>query len=168
MNLLILDVDGVLTDGTKAYGPDGQVISKSFADIDFTAIKKFKEKDYAVCWLSADKHINEVVAKYRGIDFWYSREPDGTIDKVKWLDKLIAHYNAEASEWLLYVGDDLFDLPIMEAVAKRSGHSFYPLNAAPQFKHISYATLLNKVGGHGVVMELYNAMFPNDVKHPCT
>ena len=39
--LLILDVDGVLTTGLKTYGIDGQVISKTFGDRDFTAIKEF-------------------------------------------------------------------------------------------------------------------------------
>ena len=32
--LLLLDVDGVMTDGTKMYGPDGSVFGKRFCDHD--------------------------------------------------------------------------------------------------------------------------------------
>ena len=40
--LLILDVDGVLTDGKKYYDNTGKVLLKTFCDRDFTAIKKIK------------------------------------------------------------------------------------------------------------------------------
>ncbi len=46
--LLILDVDGVMTDGTKTYGIRGEVLSKRFCDHDFTAIKKFKDDGWDV------------------------------------------------------------------------------------------------------------------------
>ena len=38
--LLILDVDGVLTDGTKVYDKNHDVLSKRFMCKDFSAIKK--------------------------------------------------------------------------------------------------------------------------------
>ena len=76
--LLILDVDGVLTDGTKTYDREHNVISKRYADQDFTAIKLFQE-GWKVCFLSSDA-FNEGVAKKRGIDFYNSRV-HGFIDK---------------------------------------------------------------------------------------
>ena len=42
VKLIIFDVDGVLTDGKKAYGVNGEKLFKSFGDIDFTAIKILK------------------------------------------------------------------------------------------------------------------------------
>ena len=40
IKLLILDVDGVLTDGKKYYNRDGDVVMKTFCDKDWTAIKR--------------------------------------------------------------------------------------------------------------------------------
>ena len=40
IKLLILDVDGVLTDGKKVYGKEGTGLYKTFCDKDFTAIKR--------------------------------------------------------------------------------------------------------------------------------
>ena len=42
IKLLLLDVDGVLTSGYKTYSETGLCTHKEFADIDFTAIKRFK------------------------------------------------------------------------------------------------------------------------------
>ena len=41
IKLLILDVDGVLTDGTKFYNEQHEVLGKRFVCKDFTAIKRF-------------------------------------------------------------------------------------------------------------------------------
>jgi|CXWL01.1.fsa_nt_gi 3-deoxy-D-manno-octulosonate 8-phosphate phosphatase KdsC-like HAD superfamily phosphatase len=167
LQILILDVDGVLTDGTKLYDINSKVIGKSFCDLDWTAIKKFQSIGWLVCMLSADKNVNEAVAKDRNIDFWYSREDDGTIDKVKWLTKLIGpggHYvsNQQDKMHVVYVGDDLFDLPIMGAVLSIGGHAYCPLNAAPQLKNDLRIRTLKQVGGHGVIMELFNQLYPLD------
>ena len=42
IKLLILDVDGVLTDGKKHYDKEGNTISKVFCDKDWTALKLLK------------------------------------------------------------------------------------------------------------------------------
>lgn len=168
MNLLILDVDGVMTDGTKIYGPDGRVVGKRMCDHDFTAIKKFKSQGWIVCWLSADKMVNEAVAKEREIDFWYSRDDDGTIDKVKWLAKLTEHYKImDHRQQLVYVGDDLFDLPIMKAILDNGGSAYCPANAVPQFKKVEGIKFLTKMGGYGAIMDLYHTLYPLDATPPC-
>ncbi len=159
INLLILDVDGVLTDGTKLYGADGKAVAKCFADIDFTAIKKLQEADdWDVCWLSADNLTNQAVAKERGIDFYYSREPDGAINKVKWLIDLVKKYDA-TYENTIYVGDDLYDMPAIQFLLQCGGKAYCPSNAAPGVK--KYCTNLVSSGGHGAIMELY-CLLTND------
>ncbi len=87
----------------------------------------------------------------RGIDFWYSRDDDGTIDKVKWLDKLVLAYQATL---LVYVGDDLFDIPIMNAVKLAGGKTYCPFGAVPQVQAIVDG-ILRKNGGDGAIMSLY-------------
>lgn len=164
MPLLILDVDGVLTDGTKYYGPDGKVLMKRFADIDFTAIKKFVSQGWAVVLLSADTCVNQPLAKDRDIPFYCSREEDGTIDKVKWYHHLIQRHSV-AERDIIYVGDDMFDIPIMNTVTQAGGRAYCPSNSAPQVR--KHAIPLAKRGGEGAIMELYYRMFPYDDIPPC-
>ncbi len=159
--LLILDVDGTMTDGTKTYTPNGEAYTKRFADHDFTAIKKFQENGWHVCWLSADMSVNEYLAKYRKIDFWYSRSKDGTINKIDWLHKLSEHYST-GYEQIVYVGDDLYDLPLMAELHRFGGKSFCPKNAVPQMDMPGYITRLNVAGGSGAIMELLVCHFPGE------
>ncbi len=63
MMLLILDVDGVMTDGTKFYDLKGEVSHKRYCDLDFTAIKRFKEIGWSVCFVSAATTVNVAMAK---------------------------------------------------------------------------------------------------------
>ena len=60
INLVILDIDGVMTDGTKVYDESHNVIYKKYCDRDFTAIKRLKDCGVSVCFLSGDKRINEI------------------------------------------------------------------------------------------------------------
>ena len=49
IKLLILDIDGVLTDGTKVYTQDHQPVYKRFRCKDFTAIKTVWKKRELYC-----------------------------------------------------------------------------------------------------------------------
>ena len=40
IELVILDIDGVMTDGRKYYGVDGIPFAKTYCDKDFTGIKR--------------------------------------------------------------------------------------------------------------------------------
>ena len=44
IKLIILDIDGVLTDGRKYYGVDGIPFAKTYCDKDFTAIKRMRQR----------------------------------------------------------------------------------------------------------------------------
>ena len=70
IKLLILDIDGVMTDGTKLYGLDGLTMGKRYCDRDFTAIKQFKASGVQVCFLSGDDKVNEQMAKTRKTDYY--------------------------------------------------------------------------------------------------
>jgi 3-deoxy-D-manno-octulosonate 8-phosphate phosphatase (KDO 8-P phosphatase) len=150
--LLILDIDGVMTDGTKIYGEFGVPISKQFNDRDFTAIGRFKAAGVDVCFLSADKFVNENMAKVRGIDFYYSRKEDGTINKLDFLSIFSSIYNV-ATEEMAYVGDDFFDLEISKSV----GYPYCVSSAPMALK--DYCTVLKSIGGDGAVAELYDWHF---------
>lgn len=123
--LLILDIDGVMTDGRKYYANDGKAVYKSFNDRDFTAIKRFKMKGVNVCFLSGDSTVNENMAKNRGIDFFKSETWDSGSNKGSFIPKFVDKYKVKPED-MAYFGDDYYDLGIMELVG-------YPLctNEAP-------------------------------------
>ena len=73
IRLVILDIDGVLTDGKKYYGLDGMPFAKTYCDKDFTAIKRLKGSGVQVCFLSGDEKVNLPMAKNRNIPFYSAR-----------------------------------------------------------------------------------------------
>jgi len=150
--LLILDIDGVMTDGTKTYGLLGEVLSKKYCDLDFTAIKRFKSAGIKVCFLSGDTTVNEEMAESRKIDFFHARADNGNIDKSDFVNKLTNHYGVHKSE-MAYVGDDYYDLSIIESLK----FTYCPSTANGCIKE-RCSRVLDSPGGHGVVAELYEIL----------
>ena len=72
-DLLILDIDGVLTNGIKTYDREHRVLSKTFMCKDFTAIKRFTAAGVKVIMISGDEW-NRSMAEKRNIDFYCSRD----------------------------------------------------------------------------------------------
>ena len=56
LKLLILDIDGVLTDGTKVYDVDHKPVYKKFMCKDITAIKRFIAAGVKVIMISGDNY----------------------------------------------------------------------------------------------------------------
>jgi 3-deoxy-D-manno-octulosonate 8-phosphate phosphatase KdsC-like HAD superfamily phosphatase len=54
VKVALVDIDGVLTDGTKVYNEKHEVISKRFLCKDFTAIKRMVASGIKVIMLSGD------------------------------------------------------------------------------------------------------------------
>jgi 3-deoxy-D-manno-octulosonate 8-phosphate phosphatase (KDO 8-P phosphatase) len=150
--LLILDIDGVMTDGTKYYNLNNEVICKQYNDKDFTAIKRLKADGIAVCFLSGDVRVNEAMAEGRKIDFYSARDSNGKIDKIKFIKEFTRIYGATADE-MAYVGDDIYDVEIM----KKVGYSYCPFDA-PNYVKTNSKCVLSRTGGTGVVAELYDLL----------
>ena len=87
IKLLILDVDGVLTDGTKIYNENHSPIYKKFRCKDFTAIKRFVAAGIKVVMLSGD-NWNKEMAQQRNIPFYCTRGKDLSLDKSVHLSSL--------------------------------------------------------------------------------
>ena len=85
IKLLILDVDGVLTDGKKYYNRDGKVEMKTFCDKDWTAIKRFRALGINVIFLTGDP-FNENIAYHRNIHCIVNRK-DGTHRQTRLLKR---------------------------------------------------------------------------------
>jgi len=146
--LIVLDVDGVLTDGKKYYDNTGKGIYKTFNDKDFTAIKQFKANGWDIVFLSGDTNVNEAVANNRNIDFFNNRDSGGMVDKATYIPKFETRYNVESLD-MVYVGDDVFDINIMNQV----GYSFCPSDSPNSVKKV--AIDLEVKGGEGVIVKLF-------------
>lgn len=149
IKLLILDIDGVLTDGTKVYDKDHKVISKRFMCKDFTAIKRLVAAGIKVVMVSGDEW-NHIMAKKRNIDFYCSRGDDLSLDKSILLPMLEQKYNIPMNE-MGFVGDDYFDLSMFQKLT----YTFCPTDAPFIIQENAYR-IMNSAGGEGVIIELYD------------
>lgn len=149
-DLLILDIDGVMTDGTKMYDREGKVFGKTYCDLDFTAIKRFIAAGINVCFLSGDQTVNKAMAESRKITFFHN-EPG--VDKADMLNLIKSHFKSNCTA---YIGDDYYDLGIMNLVE----FPFCPKTSPNAITNI--AKIINVDAGKGVVAKLYD-MFDNSI-----
>ena len=148
--LLVIDIDGVMTDGTKHYDLNAKVSGKRYSDLDFTAIKRFKAAGVKVCFLSGDENVNVKMAESRKIDFQFARCPSGNIDKSLFLPLLAERYHVAVDD-IAYVGDDYYDLTIIENLK----FTFCPSTAISCVKE-RVLKVLPCPGGYGVIASLYD------------
>ena len=144
VRLLILDVDGVLTDGRLYYGPDGAEI-KAFHARDGSAIKRLLAAGVAVAIISGreSEAVRRRVAEL-GIAHLYA----GVEDKTAALDALCRAAAVEADD-MAHVGDDIADLTLFEQV----GLAFAVPDAHPEvLARADYVT--RSGGGEGAVREV--------------
>ena len=148
LKLLVLDVDGILTDGRKNYSANGTVISKQFCDLDFSAIKIFTALGVNVILLTGDSW-NMCLQTSRSIKTYVSRAEDGTpIDKGSMLNKLSQIHEVNCDQ-IWYAGDDLFDLPAF-TFAK---YSSAPTNAPEYVKKLTNIKI-NEASGNYFVSKM--------------
>ena len=109
--LLVLDVDGVLTDGTLTYSEDGEAL-KHFNVKDGLGIRLAIANGIAVAVVTAR---NSPVLNRRVKDLGIEHHYFGQEDKLAAIEELRERLRL-ALDQVAYVGDDVLDLPAMEAV----------------------------------------------------
>lgn len=110
VRLLVVDVDGVLTDGRLYYGPQGEAM-KVFDVRDGHGIKMLMKSGVEVALLSAR---NSDIVSARARELGVLRVLQGRADKAGALAALLADAAIVSAE-CGYIGDDLPDLPAMRA-----------------------------------------------------
>lgn len=144
VRLLILDVDGVLTDGTLHYGPDGAE-HKAFHVQDGSAIGALDVAGIAVAIVSG--RASEGVAR-RAEELGVRHLYLGQQDKTAALADLEAQ-SGIAPARMAHVGDDCPDLPLFARV----GMAFAVADAHPLVRaRADFVTALD--GGRGAVREV--------------
>ncbi len=143
IDLLILDVDGVLTDGRLLYGEAGEQL-KSFHVRDGSGIKLWQSTGKQVAIISGRNAKGVIVrAAELGIDIvMQGQHPKD----AAYLEAL--SLAKTTPDRVCVIGDDLMDLPLMLA----SGLSVAVGDAVPEAKAVaSHVTRAH--GGHGAVRE---------------
>jgi 3-deoxy-D-manno-octulosonate 8-phosphate phosphatase (KDO 8-P phosphatase) len=148
IKLIILDVDGCLTDGKLIYSADG-VESKSFNAKDGLGISNWVKLGNKVAIITGrNSIIVEKRAKELGIQYIYQ----GIKDKDRVLKELIESLGLEFSN-VAAIGDDLNDFNMLSLVGK----SFTPKNGVKEIKNI-VETILTCDGGDGAVREMIDTL----------
>ena len=144
IKILILDVDGVLTDGRVIYTDSGEEI-KRFDVRDGHGLKLLMRSGIEVILLTGRE--SKVVlhrARDLGIEHVYQK----ALNKIEVYKTILADRNLEDKD-VGFVGDDLIDLPVLRKV----GFSAAVPDAVQEVKEIvDYIT--TKRGGEGAVREI--------------
>ncbi len=144
IELLVLDVDGVLTDGGLWFDSNG-LLQKRFDVRDGLGIRLLQQAGLTLAFLSGGKGgATEVRAKQLGISHCLV----GIKDKPAALLALQQELGVSQAT-TAFVGDDLNDL----AVRHQVNLLVTPLDACPAVRRNADAVLLHR-GGHGAVREL--------------
>ncbi len=144
IKLLVLDVDGTMTDGGVYVMEDGKQFKK-FNAHDGLGIRLAMKAGVEVGIISHSL-VTEMVssrANALGMKYFYIGQKPKLEVLSEWLTELSVH-----QEQVAFMGDDLNDLEIMNHV----GFSVCPSNAVKQIKQIADVILASK-GGDGAVRE---------------
>ncbi|MDZ7846404.1 MAG: HAD-IIIA family hydrolase [Owenweeksia sp.] len=145
VKMLVMDCDGVLTDGGMTFSKDGDEIKK-FNAKDGQGIKRAHNEGLLTGIISAG-HSTGLVEKRAamlGIEHVYVGKRPKLAVLEEWLTTL--KFNLED---IAYIGDDISDIPILEKVALAA----CPSDAVKQVREISHL-VLQLPGGAGCVREL--------------
>lgn len=148
VHLLILDVDGVLTDGTLLYGPDGAEW-KRFHAHDGLALARAAAAGFPVAIVSSRR--SAAVAR-RCAELGVAEVHQGIADKLVAYEALLARH-ARRDAAIACMGDDLPDLPLL----CRAGLAIAPANAVPAVRRAAHWVSRAR-GGHGAVREVLEAL----------
>ncbi len=148
VKVLLMDVDGVLTDGRLYLVPDfdgNMVETKGFDSQDGIALRWLSWFDIATGVISGrNSPATTERARQVGMKWVFQ----GHIEKIPLLEQILSEAKVDPQQ-VAYIGDDLTDVVIM----RRVGLSFATANARAEVK--SSAMAVTQVpGGQGAVREV--------------
>jgi len=148
IKLIVLDVDGCLSDGKLLYSADG-VESKNFNVKDGLGITTWIKSGNQVAIITGrNSTIVEKRAKELGITHLFQ----GIRDKQTILENLVSSMGLTLSE-VAAIGDDLNDYNMLKSVGK----SFTPLDGVKTIRDMVDITLSCK-GGNGAIREMIETL----------
>lgn len=144
IKLLVMDIDGVMTDGHIVYGDYGDEI-KFFDSQDGFGLALLKQAGIKTAMISSRKSkVNVRRAKDLKIDKLFQ----GSKEKSKACSGLIKKFRLQPQE-VCVIGDDWIDVPMMKLSAARVAVA----NAVPAVKEIAHY-VTERSGGRGAIREV--------------
>lgn len=144
IRLLLLDVDGVMTDGSIIYDGNG-LETKCFNVRDGHGIKMLQRHGVEVGIITGRTSIVvDIRAKELGIERVYQ----GALKKLESYNDVKKRTGFEDSQ-IAYMGDDVIDVPVL----RRVGFAAVPLDGLPEVRAIAHY-VSSCGGGRGAVREV--------------
>ena len=144
ISTFIFDVDGVLTNGMLTIMPDGELVRHMNVK-DGYAMKTALNKGFRVCIISGgtNQAVKSRLAAL-GIEDIYL----GAHNKIQQYTEIIEKYALKPEE-IIYMGDDIPDVPVMQKV----GLAACPNDAVPEVQKTA-KYISNLKGGEGCVRDV--------------
>jgi 3-deoxy-D-manno-octulosonate 8-phosphate phosphatase (KDO 8-P phosphatase) len=154
VKLLVVDIDGVMTDGRVVYGVYGDEL-KFFDVHDGLGIVMLKRAGIPTAVITAKKSR---IVKTRCRDLAIKIIHQGYPDKLRPFEKILKRYRV-SSEEVCFMGDDLVDLSII----KRAGLAVAVPNAVEEVRRCAHH-ITEKSGGRGAVREICDLLLKSQGK----
>jgi len=154
VNVLIVDIDGVMTDGRIIYSIYGDEL-KFFDVQDGLGITFLNRAGIKTVIITAKKTR---IVKTRARDLKVAKAYLGFPDKLVSLKKILKKFRV-APEEICFIGDDLIDLPVL----KRVGFAVAVPNAVDEVKSAAHYVTVRE-GGRGAVREICDIILKSQGK----
>lgn len=143
IRMLVLDVDGTMTDGRIYMGPDGEAC-KAFSVHDGFGLNLLRQAGLKLAILTGRQSR---IVERRAAELKFDRVAQGIEDKAEALATLAGSFGLAESE-LAFMGDDWPDLVAM----RRAGLALAVADAAPEVRAAAH-WVARAAGGSGAVRE---------------
>lgn len=160
VRMLVMDVDGTLTDGTIYTGPDGECM-KAFNVKDGLGIAELLPKRGIVPVIITGRGCASLEA--RAAELGISELHQRVADKPAKMREVAERLGCGLGE-AAYIGDDLNDLACMQAVQQAGGVVGCPADAVPEVCEVA-DYVAARDGGHGAVREFVEWLLVEDVEN---
>lgn len=141
---LVFDADGILTPGNLLYGPEGEAL-KEFDSRDGLGLALARTAGLKLALLTGR---DSPIAARRCRDLGFHALRLGRFDKAAALAEILAEVGGEADA-ALYMGDDLIDIPVLDAVGLAATVPEAPAEVRERCHYVTAAP-----GGRGAVREV--------------
>lgn len=154
VKVVILDIDGVMTDGRIIYGIYGEEL-KFFDVQDGFGISLLRRAGIKSVIITAKKSR---IVKMRSRDLKVAKTYQGYVDKLKPFNRILKKFRVKPEE-VCFIGDDLIDIPVL----KRVGFAVAVPNAVAEVKESAHH-ITSKIGGRGAVREVSDLILKSQNK----
>lgn len=149
IKLFVMDVDGILTDGTVYISSDGSE-AKGFSIIDGLGLARLRDAGIILAWISG-RHSESTTRRAKELKIPHLVQ--GKLDKVTGLKDLLEELKLEPRQ-AVYMGDDVIDV---DAIEYAGIGVTVPEAQQEALDAADYVT--TRHGGRGAVREVCNHIF---------